>query len=100
MTTVCFGSTKLLCLRRKLEQVNLLKTTQNLVSVIEMTLLYAAHYSFVFLRPKFEVKLSTQSADNWICIGKWPVPSLAEFIHDVLLVLFVQEFAFPTQTVS
>ena len=36
-----------------------------------MSLLYAAQYSFVLLRPKVEVKLSTQSADKWICMGKW-----------------------------
>ena len=40
-----------------------------------MTLLYDAQYSFVLLRPKIEVKLSTQSADKWICMGKWPVPN-------------------------
>ena len=67
---VCLGSTKFLCLRWKLEQVDLPKIAQKLVSVIEMTLLYAAQYSFVPLRPKFEVKLSTQSADKWICMGK------------------------------
>ena len=35
-----------------------------------MTLLYDAQYSFVSLRPKIEVKLSIQSADKWICMGK------------------------------
>ena len=44
------------------------------VSVIEMTFLYDARYSFVLLRPTNEVKLSTQSVDKWICMGKWPVP--------------------------
>ena len=39
-----------------------------------MTLLYDARYSFVLLRPKNEVKLLTQSAAKWICMGKWPVP--------------------------
>ena len=58
-----------------------------------MTLLYAAQYSFVLLRPKTVVKLSTQSADKWICTGKWPVSSLAEFIHHVLVVPFVPEFS-------
>ena len=32
--------------------------TEKLVSVIEMTLLYAVQYSFVLLRPNIEVKLS------------------------------------------
>ena len=73
--------------------------TQKLVSVTEMTLLYAAQYLFVLLRPKIEVKLSTQSADKWICMGKWPVPSLAEFIHHVLVVPFVPEFLFSTGVV-
>ena len=39
-----------------------------------MILLYGDRCSFVLLRPKNEVKLSTQSADKWICMGKWPVP--------------------------
>ena len=64
VSTVCLGSTNFLRLRWKFEQVNLLKMTKKLVSVIEMTLLYAAQYSFVVLRPKIEVKLSTQSADK------------------------------------
>ena len=34
-----------------------------------MTLLYDARYSFVIRRLKNEVKLSTQSADNWIWLG-------------------------------
>ena len=64
-----------------------------------MTFLYAAQYSFVLLRPKIEIKLSTQSADKRICIGKWPVSCLAEFIHHVILVRFVSEFFSPTRTV-
>ena len=40
------------------------KNDLKVVSVIDMTLLYDARYSFVFLRPKSEVKLSTQSADK------------------------------------
>ena len=40
------------------------------VSVIEMTLPYDAQYSFVLLKPKNEVKLSTQSADKLIGKGK------------------------------
>ena len=73
--------------------------TQKLVSVIEMTLLYAARYSIVLLRPKIEVKLSTQSADKWICMVKWPVSSVAEFIRQVLVVPCVPEFFSPTRTV-
>ena len=73
--------------------------TQKLVSVIEMTLLYAAQYSFVLLRPKNEVKLSTQSADKWVCMGKWPVSSLAEFIHHVLRVPCVPGFQLASRTV-
>ena len=46
------------------------------VSVIEMTFLYDARYSIcLLLTPKNDLKLSTQSADKWICIGKWPVPT-------------------------
>ena len=43
-----------------------------------MTSLYDAGYSVVLLRPKNEVKPLTQSAEKSICMGKWPVPSLAE----------------------
>ena len=39
-----------------------------------MTFMYNARYLFVLLRPKNEVKISTQSADKWICMGKWHVP--------------------------
>ena len=62
-----------------------------------MTLLHDARYSAVLLRPKDEVKLLTQSAKNSICMGKWPVPTLAEFIHHVLVVPYVPEFS-PTRT--
>ena len=51
--------------------------TQKLVSVVEMTHLCAAQYTFVLVRPKIEVKLSTQSADEWICMGKWTCEILA-----------------------
>ena len=51
--------------------------------MIEMTLLYATQYSFVLIRPKIEVKLSTQSADKWICMGKW------EF--EILAILFLED---------
>ena len=44
-----------------------------------MTLLYDAQYSFVPLRPKNEVKVSIQSADKWICMGKWAFKILADF---------------------
>ena len=40
-----------------------------------MNFLYDASYSIVLLRPKNEVKLSTQSAEKWICMGKWAVPN-------------------------
>ena len=40
-----------------------------------MTFLYDARYSIALLRPKNEVKLSTQSADKWICMGKLPEPT-------------------------
>ena len=68
------------------------KNDLKVVSVIEMTLLYDARYSFFLLKPKNEVKLLTQSAANSICMGKWRVPSLAEFIHHVLVVPYVPEF--------
>ena len=38
-----------------------------------MTFLYDARYSIVLLRPKNDLKFSTQSADKSICIRKWPV---------------------------
>ena len=50
-----------------------------MASVIGMIFLYDAGYSIVLLRPKNEVKPLTQSAEKWICMGKWPVPSLGIF---------------------
>ena len=41
-----------------------LRNGLKVVSVIEITLLYDARYSFVLLRLKNELKLSTQSADK------------------------------------
>ena len=52
-------------------------------------------YSFVLLRPKNIVKLSTQSADKWICMGKWHVPSGAIYFHHVVVVRFVPFFNTP-----
>ena len=54
-----------------------------------MTFLYDTGYSVVLLRPKNEVKLLTQSAANSSCMGKWPVPSLADFIRHVLVVPYI-----------
>ena len=70
-----------------------------MVNVIKMTLLYDARYLFVLLRPKNEVKLSTQSAEKWICMEKWPVPGGAIYFHQVAVVSLIPEFIFPTQTV-
>ena len=57
-----------------------------LFGVIEMTSLYDARYSVVLLRLKNEVKPLSQSAEKWICMGKWPVSSLAIFFRYVLVV--------------
>ena len=43
-----------------------------------MTFLYGVRYSVVLLRPKNKVKLPTQSAEKWICMGKWAFKFLAE----------------------
>ena len=69
--------------------------TYKVASVIGMTFLYDAGYSAVLLRPKNEVKSLPQSAEKWICMGKWAVPSLAEFIHHVLVIPYVPELFFP-----
>ena len=63
-----------------------------MASVIDMTFLYNAGYSVVLLKPKNEVKLLPQSEDKCMCVGKWPVSSLAEFIHHVLVVTCVPGF--------
>ena len=34
-------------------------------------------YSIVVLRPKNKIKLPTQSAEKWICMGKWAFENLA-----------------------
>ena len=49
-----------------------------MASVIDTTFLYDADCSVVLLRPRNEVKLLTQSALGQLCMGKRPVPSLAE----------------------
>ena len=43
-----------------------------------MSFLYDAWYPVVLLRPNIEVKLLTQSAAKWICMGKWTVKILAD----------------------
>ena len=48
------------------------------VSVIEIMFLYDAHYANVLLRPKTKGKLSTQSAEKWICMGEWAFKILAK----------------------
>ena len=69
-TTVCLGWNHHFSLGQRLKHVNPLKMTQKVVSVTEMTFLYDAWYSVVFLRPKNEVKFLTQSALGKICMGK------------------------------
>ena len=76
-------------------EIKACKPLQNdlkMASVIGMTFLYDAGYSIVLLRPKNEVKPMSQSAEKWFCTGKWPVLSLAEFIHHVLVVTCVPGF--------
>ena len=48
-----------------------------------MTFLYDARYSIVLLRPKNDLKLSTQSAAKWICMGKWA--------FEILAILFLKD---------
>ena len=79
--------------------VNPLEMTSKVASVIGMTFLYDAGYSIVLLRRKNEVKPLTQSAEKWICMGKWPLSNLAEFIHQVLVIPCVPEFFSPVRTV-
>ena len=45
----------------------------------DLTHLYSAEGSFVLLRPNSTVKLLTQSAENWICLGKWAFEILANY---------------------
>ena len=63
-----------------------------------MTFLCTAWYSILFLRQKNTVELSTQSASSHICMGKWPVPSLANFFHRVVVVHFVPGLLTLTRT--
>ena len=44
-----------------------------------MTLLYGVWYSFVLRRLKNNVKLLPQSAEKWICMGKWAFENLGSF---------------------
>ena len=64
-----------------------------------MTFQDDAGYSVVLLRPKTEVKPLPQSAEKWICMGKWAVPNWAEFIHHVLVVPRVPGFQLTSQTI-
>ena len=48
-----------------------------MVSVKEMTIFYDARGSFWSLRPQNMIKLPTQSAEKWICMGKWAFEILA-----------------------
>jgi len=64
-----------------------------------MTFLYNARYSVVLLRPKNEVKSLPQSAEKWICMGKWPIPNWGDFIHHVLVVPRVPGFQLTPRTV-
>ena len=57
-----------------------------------MTYLYDARYSVVLLRPKDEVKLLTQSAAKWTCVGKWPVPSWRIYFQHVVVLARVPFF--------
>ena len=95
----CLRSTNKLSLCWKLKQVNLLEMTQKVVSVIEMTFLYAARYWIVLLRQKNEVKLSTQSAPSQICMGKWHISGRAVYFYQVIVLARVPEFFFQTRTV-
>ena len=54
-----------------------------MASIIEMTFLYDARYSIVLLRPKSRVRLLTQSAENWVYMGKWA--------FEILAILFLKD---------
>ena len=58
-----------------------------------MTFLYDARYSIALLRQKCEVKPLTQSAEESICMGKWPVPNWGELFHHVVVVGLEPELA-------
>ena len=60
-----------------------------------MTFLYDARYSIVLLSPKNEVKLLTQSAAKWICIGKWPVANWGIYVRPLLVLARVPDFFYP-----
>ena len=59
----------------EIEACKSLRNDLKIVSAIKMTFLYDAQYSVVLLRPKNEVKLLTQSAEKWICMGNRPLPN-------------------------
>ena len=42
-----------------------------MVCIIQISPPHGARYPIALLRPKIKVKLSTQSAEIWICMGKW-----------------------------
>ena len=58
----------------------------------KMTNLCSTRGSFHLLGPKNMIKLPTQSAEEWICVRKWAVQHLANFIHQVVVIGFVPGF--------
>ena len=57
-----------------------------------MTHMYGARGSFHVLRPKNTIKLPTQSAEKWICMGKRAGPSGGIYFHHIIVVRFVADF--------
>ena len=74
-STVRLGSTIFFMLGLEIKAC---KPPRNDLSIIEMSFLYDTWYSVVLRRPKNEVKLLTQRAAKWICMGKWAVKILAD----------------------
>ena len=92
ITTVCLEWNHHFSLGQRLRHVNPLGTTYRVASAIEMTVFYDARGLFWSLRPQNMINFLPQSALCQICMGKWPVSSLAEFIHHVLVVPCAPEF--------
>ena len=65
-----FGVNLSFKLGRKIKASKPPRIDLKMVRVIEMTFLHTAWHSRLLLRPKNKVKLSTQSAEIWIFMGK------------------------------
>ena len=85
LLTVRLGSTNTSRLWKLLKQPNPLGMTNKVISVIEMTHVYGARWSFYPLRPK-KLDQTASTKCTGPDLGKWAVPKGRNFIHEVVVI--------------